>query len=64
MRTARYGVGVRKRVDAVRQLRAQKYVCPRCKKLTIKRDSAGIWRCKHCGLEIADSAYSFNTKVI
>ncbi|MCL5420428.1 MAG: hypothetical protein M1284_01590 [Candidatus Parvarchaeota archaeon] len=64
MRTAKYGVGVRKRVDAAKQLRAQKYPCPRCKKLSIRRQSAGIWRCKHCGLTIADNAYSLSSKVI
>ena len=64
MRTAKYGVGVRKRVDAIRQLRSEKYACPRCKKLSIRRQSAGIWKCKHCDLVIADHAYSLSSKVI
>ncbi len=64
MRTAKYGVGVRKRVDSIKQLRAQKYSCPRCKKQSIKRQAAGIWKCRHCGLTIADNAYSLNSKAI
>ncbi|EEZ93103.1 MAG: 60S ribosomal protein L37a, putative [Candidatus Parvarchaeum acidiphilum ARMAN-4] len=64
MRTAKYGVGVRKRIDAIKQLRSEKYPCPRCKKLSIRRKSAGIWKCKHCGLVIADNAYSLSSKVI
>lgn len=64
MRTAKYGVGVRKRVDAIKQLRAVKFKCPRCKKNSIRRMSAGIWRCKHCNLVIADNAYSLTSKEV
>ncbi|MGC8533573.1 MAG: 50S ribosomal protein L37ae [Candidatus Parvarchaeum sp.] len=64
MRTAKYGVGVRKRIDAIKQQRAQKYACPRCKKLSIRRQASGIWKCKHCGLVIADNAYNLSSKVI
>jgi large subunit ribosomal protein L37Ae len=64
MRTAKYGVGVRKRIDAVTKLRAQKYKCPRCRKPAMMRVASGIWRCKRCGLEMADGAYSISTKEI
>ena len=64
MRVARYGVGVRKRVDAIYKLRSQKYLCPRCKKPAIKRLYSGVWKCKRCGLEIADNAYSMSIKTI
>jgi ribosomal protein L37AE/L43A len=64
MRTAKYGVGVRKRVDAVKALRAKKYECPRCKKTAIRRRAAGIWKCNHCGLVIADNAYSLSSKEV
>lgn len=64
MRTAKYGVGVRKRVDAIHALRSEKYECPRCKKASIKRRAAGIWECKHCGLVIADNAYSLTSKEV
>ncbi|MEM0142941.1 MAG: 50S ribosomal protein L37ae [Candidatus Parvarchaeum sp.] len=64
MRTSKYGVGVRKRIDAIKQLRSEKYACPRCKKLSIRRQASGIWKCKHCGLVIAGNAYSLSSKVI
>ncbi|EFD92837.1 MAG: ribosomal protein L37Ae [Candidatus Parvarchaeum acidophilus ARMAN-5] len=64
MRTSKYGVGVRKRVDAVKSLRAKKYQCPRCKKTSIIRASSGIWKCKHCNLVIADNAYSLTSKEV
>ncbi len=64
MRTAKYGVGVRKRVDAIKALRSKKYECPRCKKTSIIRQSAGIWKCKHCGLVIADNAYSLTSNEV
>ncbi len=61
MRTAKYGVSVRNRVDAIKKLRAVKYTCPRCKRKSIKRLASGIWECKKCGLKIADNAYSLST---
>lgn len=62
MRTARYGVGVRKRLDSVKRLRSRKYKCPQCRKLSMKRLYGGVWKCKRCGLEIADGAYSMTVK--
>lgn len=64
MRTARYGVGVRKRLKKIEQMRAQKYKCPQCRKLAMKRLYSGVWVCKRCGLEIADNAYSMTVKSI
>ncbi len=64
MRTPRYGVGVRKRLDEVHKQRSQKYQCPRCKKLTMKRVYSGVWKCNKCGLEVADNAYSMSIKTI
>lgn len=64
MRTPRYGVGVRKRLDDISRLRAYKYKCPRCRKTAMKRLYAGVWKCKRCGLEIADNAYSISARTI
>ncbi|MCL4400377.1 MAG: hypothetical protein M1348_00050 [Candidatus Parvarchaeota archaeon] len=64
MRTARYGVGVRNRLDDIRKMRTQKYKCPRCKKTAMKRLYSGVWRCKRCDLEIADNAYSLSIKAL
>ena len=57
MRTTRYGVGVRKRIDEVHKTRVQKYKCPRCRKFSLRRQASGIWGCKVCGLQMADYAY-------
>lgn len=62
MRTSKYGVGVRKRVDSIKTLRAKKYQCPRCKKMSMNRLYGGVWRCKRCGIEVADSAYTMSVK--
>ncbi len=62
MRTTKYGVRVRNRVDAIISLRSKKYKCPRCKKLAMKRLSSGIWECKRCNLEIADNAYNLTVR--
>ncbi len=64
MRTTKYGVSVRKGVDAITKLRAGKYKCPRCKKTAMKRVASGIWKCKRCELEIADNAYNLTVKSI
>lgn len=64
MRTPRYGATVRKNIDKIRSLRAKKYKCPGCKSLSIKRRSAGIWECSHCGLKIASDAYSLSVSEI
>ncbi|MEM3190730.1 MAG: 50S ribosomal protein L37ae [Candidatus Parvarchaeota archaeon] len=64
MRTPRYGTRVRKNLDEIRSLRSKKYKCPRCKNLSIKRSSAGIWECSHCGLKIASDAYSLSVSEI
>jgi large subunit ribosomal protein L37Ae len=64
MRTVRYGVSVRKDLDLIKEMRSKKYKCPRCKRLSIRRASSGIWICKKCGLKIADNAYSLSVSSI
>ncbi len=64
MRTPRYGVTIRNKVDAIKLLTSKKYKCPRCKKLAVRRVSSGIWRCNNCGFEAAGDAYSFSMKEV
>jgi len=53
----RYGLSIRKGVLAAEKLRGANKKCPKCLKLTIKREAAGIWSCKSCGLKVAGGAY-------
>lgn len=54
---ARYGVRVRKRMADVETARTQKYACPRCLMVSVKRTSSGIWQCRKCSLTFAGGAY-------
>lgn len=53
----RYGLKIRKNVLSVDKLKRGQKNCPKCLKPAIKRESAGIWHCKYCGLKVAGRAY-------
>lgn len=52
---SRYGRRVRARV--IKAGSQKKFRCPSCMKLTLKRESAGIWKCGKCGTKLAGKAY-------
>ena len=54
---ARYGVSVRRRLGAVEKKQKQKYECPSCSKVNVKRISTGIFKCNSCNYEYASGAY-------
>lgn len=54
---ARYGLTIRHRVLAVEKRQKQKYECPSCTKLTVKRAAKGIWSCRKCNHTFAGGAY-------
>ncbi len=54
----RYGVKVRKQIQAVEQEKIKKHTCPRCKHKSVKRISSGIWKCRRCDLTFASAAYT------
>ncbi|MBC7113116.1 MAG: 50S ribosomal protein L37ae [Candidatus Methanomethyliales bacterium] len=57
----RYGATPRKRVLAI-ELKKKGQRCPKCKSLdTLKREAAGIWVCKSCGIKFAGGAYTAQT---
>jgi len=60
---ARYGVTVRKRVARIEAELRDRHVCERCKSGTVKRVSAGVWRCRKCDFTFAGGAYSPGTKL-
>jgi large subunit ribosomal protein L37Ae len=55
---ARYGVVVRNRVKNIEQLQNQRHECPVCHHPSVKRESSGIWVCRHCSAKFAAAAYS------
>jgi len=59
---ARYGATVRKRyVEATVESR-KRHSCPKCRNLTVKRQSIGIWSCGKCGFTFTGGAYTPSTK--
>jgi large subunit ribosomal protein L37Ae len=63
IRTARYGVKIRKlRMAALEQQRAI-YECPRCGKRKVHRQGYAKWKCAACGVVFAGGAYSPTTAV-
>jgi large subunit ribosomal protein L37Ae len=54
----RYGVRIRKQMSAVTSAKRKSYECPRCRHVSVKRVSTGIWRCRRCDLKFAGGAYT------
>ena len=57
----RYGQKLRKQVKAIEILQRVKSICPFCGKKSIKREAAGIWKCRGCRRAIAGGAWEFVT---
>ncbi|NCO97074.1 MAG: 50S ribosomal protein L37ae [Candidatus Aenigmarchaeota archaeon CG_4_10_14_0_8_um_filter_37_24] len=59
--TGRFGVryGLRSKVTLrkIEKEQKQKYQCPSCKKMKLKRVAAGIWKCKGCKAKMTGGAY-------
>lgn len=54
---SRYGKTPRKSVDEIEEKSKNKYECPKCKILSLKRTEAGIWKCSKCGTKVSGGAY-------
>ncbi len=52
---SRYGRKIRKTV--IKTGSQKRFRCPSCMKLTLRRESAGIWTCSKCGTKLAGKAY-------
>ena len=57
----KYGQKLRKQVKAIEILQRTKSICPFCGKKSIKREAAGIWKCRGCRRAIAGGAWEFVT---
>ncbi len=60
----RYGRGVKIEFEKIEKKQKTTYVCPSCKKMSVKRVSAGIWQCKKCNVKFTGGAYSPKTGLI
>jgi len=57
----RYGATLRKLMRKIEVSQHATYRCTFCGKDTVKRTSAGIWKCRACKKIIAGGAYSLST---
>jgi large subunit ribosomal protein L37Ae len=58
---ARYGLSNRKQIRNIETEQRKRHECPRCHHKAVKRESTGIWSCRHCDLRFAGGAYSPTT---
>ena len=61
--SARYGVGVKKRVLAVEKRMANEVQCPFCGFSKTKREAAGLFLCRKCNAKFTGGAYEPQTLV-
>ncbi len=54
----RYGVPLRYSWAKVESEKSRGYLCPKCHHYSVKRESTGIWVCRHCGFKFAGGAYT------
>ena len=57
----RYGASLRKNIKKMEIQQHSKYHCVFCGKDNVKRECAGIWKCKTCKKVVAGGAYTLNT---
>ncbi len=54
---ARYGRGIKNRVNKVEREQRKKHTCPHCESDAVRRQSKGIYLCGKCGNKFAGGAY-------
>lgn len=53
----RYGKRLKQKVESIESIQKAKHKCPYCNKMTVKRQSVGIWYCKSCDTKFSGKAY-------
>jgi len=53
----RYGRRVKITLAEIEKEQKKKHQCPVCKKMKLRRISAGIWECKGCHAKMTGGAY-------
>lgn len=59
----RYGPRIKNKNAQIEAVQRSKQICPYCKKMAVKRVSAGIWHCRKCGKKFTGKAYSIKEKI-
>ena len=54
---ARYGRKAKRSVKMIEENMKKNHVCPRCDRPYVKRQAAGIWKCRKCGAVFTGGAY-------
>ena len=60
---ARYGRRVKISLKQIEEKQRMLYVCPSCKRRSLRRIAPGIWECKKCGAKFAGGAYTPRTEL-
>lgn len=61
---SRYGRRVKVMLKKVEKKQKTMYTCPSCKRISVTRLSAGIWKCQKCDAKFAGGAYSLKTELV
>ena len=61
---SRYGRRVKIMLKKVESKQKKMYICPSCKRKSVIRLSAGIWKCQKCNVKFAGGSYSLTTELI
>ncbi|MBT3463615.1 50S ribosomal protein L37ae [archaeon] len=55
---SRYGRTTKLRFGLIEKEQRKLHMCPYCKKVKVKRLSAGIWQCRGCDAKFTGKAYT------
>ena len=61
---ARYGRKAKRSVKNIEENIQKPHVCPKCDRPYVKRQAAGIWKCKKCGTVFTGGAYVPQTPMV
>ncbi len=57
----RYGRKIRKNIAEIEKSLKERKLCPYCMYKAVKREAAGIWKCRKCGRVFTGGAYTLVT---
>ena len=56
-----FGKKIRERVAAAERKAKQRYACPSCSRIAVKRISPAVWRCTKCNAKYASGTFEFKS---